>query len=650
MALTPPNRRLLEWTAVAALLLVAGALRMAWPGITEFKADEARLLSLALEMRQGTLAVRGISSSTGFPNFPMSVWLYALPVLVWPHPYAATLFTGLLNTLAVGGGYWLARRYWGTGAALAATLLFAVSPWAVLFSRKIWAQNLLPLFVMVWAISAALALVEGRRWMLAVHILALAVAIQIHLAAVALLPATLVLLLVFWRRVEWRALLAGVGLAVLVAAPFLVYLAPRLGGMALLGGGGEAAPGATMGRDALRYSSMIITGSDIHSLAGPSQFQAYLDRLPPMAWVYALWLLLVVGGVVWLVGGLLRDRSTTQAQAGFVLLVWLVSPLLVFLWPWTPVYLHYFIALLPAPYLISGVFVGAILARAGAWGRGLTWAVLLVTAGLQVAALVSLLSLVGSVATPGGFGTPLVVTLAAADRARAEVAAGATEVLIAGSGSSPNVDSFPAEFDALLFDVPRRFVDSTAEALYPAAASVVVADARAEMSPWATTDLYRAAASRADAVPARIGEGELLVLTLPGGAAPADAEPLDAPALLANWVTVLGTEAITPPAGDDRWWQIHWRTGDNPDPATYHFFNHLLGADGTRLAQVDAPAFRPDQWRAGDRVISRFVMPWPPAGAAVRLGMYRYPELTAVPLLDVAGNPYADALEVPLNR
>jgi 4-amino-4-deoxy-L-arabinose transferase-like glycosyltransferase len=649
MALTPHTRRLLEWTAVAALLLLAGALRMAWPGITEFKADEARLLSLALEMRQGTLAVRGISSSTGFPNFPMSVWLYALPVLVWPHPYAATLFTGLLNTLAVGGGYWLARRYWGTGAALAATLLFAVSPWAVLFSRKIWAQNLLPLFVMVWAISAALALVEGRRWMLAVHILALAIAIQIHLAAVALLPATLVLLVVFWRRVEWRALLTGVGLSVLVAAPFLVYLASRLEGMALLGGGGEAS-GATIGGDALRYSSMIITGSDIQSLAGPAQFQAYLDALPPLAWVYALWLLLVAGGVVWLVGGLLRDRSTIQAQAGFVLLVWLVSPLLVFLWPWTPVYLHYFIALLPAPYLISGVFVGAILARAGAWGRGLTWAVLLVTAGLQVVALVSLLSLVGSVATPGGFGTPLAVTLAAADRARAEVAAGATEVLIAGSGSSPNVDSFPAEFDALLFDVPRRFVDSTAEALYPAAASVVVADARTEMPTWATTDLYRAAASRVEAVPARIGEGELLVIALPGDAAPAAAGPLEAPVLLANWVTLLGTEAITPPAGDGRWWQIHWRTGDNPDPATYHFFNHLLSADGARLAQVDAPAFRPDQWRAGDQVISRFVMPWPPDGTAVRLGMYRYPELTAVPLLDVAGNPYADDLEVPLNR
>ena len=102
-----------EWLLVAVLVGLAGLLRMNWVGISEFKADEARLLALALDMADGQIAMRGISSSVGLPNFPMSVWLYALPLVVWPHPYAATLFTGLLNTLAVLGCYWLVRRYWG---------------------------------------------------------------------------------------------------------------------------------------------------------------------------------------------------------------------------------------------------------------------------------------------------------------------------------------------------------------------------------------------------------------------------------------------------------------------------------------------------------------------------------------------------------
>ncbi|MEJ2752795.1 MAG: hypothetical protein P8169_09010, partial [Chloroflexota bacterium] len=91
----------LELMLFAAILLLAGILRMAEPGLTEFKADEARLLSLAYEMAEGELALRGISNSVGLPNFPASVWLYALPAAIWPHPYAATIFTGVLSTLAV---------------------------------------------------------------------------------------------------------------------------------------------------------------------------------------------------------------------------------------------------------------------------------------------------------------------------------------------------------------------------------------------------------------------------------------------------------------------------------------------------------------------------------------------------------------------
>ncbi len=187
--------RPLEIGLVLFILLLAGLLRMAAPGLTEFKADEARLLALALDMAEGPFALRGISSSVGFPNFPASVWIYSLPLVIWPHPYGATIFTGFLNTLAVAASYWFVRRYWGVPAALVTISMFAVAPWAVIFSRKIWAQNLLPLFVVGWAISAALALVEERPKFIWLHFLCLALAVQIHLAAIALVPATAVLLL-----------------------------------------------------------------------------------------------------------------------------------------------------------------------------------------------------------------------------------------------------------------------------------------------------------------------------------------------------------------------------------------------------------------------------------------------------------------------
>ena len=100
-----------EIAVVCAILLVAGFLRLSFPGITEFKADEARLLMLAADMAEGNgFATRGISSSVGVPNFPASVWVYAIPLIVRNSAYSATLFTGLLNTAAVGLCYWLVRR------------------------------------------------------------------------------------------------------------------------------------------------------------------------------------------------------------------------------------------------------------------------------------------------------------------------------------------------------------------------------------------------------------------------------------------------------------------------------------------------------------------------------------------------------------
>ncbi|MCZ7667315.1 MAG: hypothetical protein M5U34_08945 [Chloroflexi bacterium] len=344
-----------EWLLAAALVSLAAVLRMNGVGISEFKADEARLLALALEMAEGQIPLRGISSSVGLPNFPTSVWLYALPLLVWPHPYAATLFTGLLNTGAVLACYWLVRRYWGLMAAVAATLLFAVSPWAVIFSRKIWAQNLLPLFVMLWLIGLALALVERKPRFIWLVLVALALAVQIHLAALALAPATLVLLLLFWRRISWRDLLIGTGLGVLTAVPFLFYLSQQ---RSLIGEGLAKAGGEAVGfsLEALNFARMMSVGNDLHSLVGAAQVEMFLAQAPQMGRIEWLITAVLIISLIYLGVTVWQKRGSKQADMALIVLVWAFSlPLFFLFWRSSPVYLHYFIALLPAPYIAFGV-------------------------------------------------------------------------------------------------------------------------------------------------------------------------------------------------------------------------------------------------------------------------------------------------------
>lgn len=633
------NRRQ-ETTLLAGLLLLAAVVRLAWPGLTEFKADEARLLTLALTTADGDIAVRGISSSVGFPNAPLSVWLYTLPLLVWPHPYAATLFTGVLGVAAVAGVYWLARRYWGVRAAAVAGLLLTVSPWAIHFSRKIWAQNLLPAFAVAWAIAAALAFVEGRRGWIVAHLVLLAVAVQIHPAAIGLVPATLLFLIVFRRRVSWRLVILGGLLAVLTASPFVWYLWGRWraeGGLPL-----STASAAQFSLDSVRLTLQLVSGGGLRPLAG-----AEYAGLPGDALVRAVWLALLLASAAWAVYFVGRRWPERPAQMAFIGLVWFLAPALLFALPLTPVYVHYFIVALPAPYLLAGAFVASV---TGEWRRPwqvVAWAALIVVVGLQLAAWGSLMAAVARDPAAGGFGVPLRTKLAAADAARDLLRqTDAAEILIAGGGSDPEEDAFPAEFRALLHGKPLRIVNLENEALFPSDKTVVLMEG-ALSAPPAAGELYWAAGNSTQTI-ALGGAPIYAVLALPPDAAPAPAVELVPPPLLANFVRLVGHSALS----ETGVWDMYWHPADNPDPADYHIFNHLLDGNGARVAQSDAAAFSGAQWRPGDLVVSRFVLlpdapPDPPL--TMRLGMYRFPSLESVPVLDEAANPAGDAVVLPLN-
>jgi hypothetical protein len=638
-----------EIALIVGILLLAAFLRMGQPGLVEFKRDEALLMSRALDVAQGQqFHLRGISTSVGFPNTPVSVWLYAIPLLVWDHVYAGILFTGLLNTAAVFGCWWLVRRYWGPGSALAAALMFAVSPWAVFHSQKIWAQNLLVPLVMIWAISAALAFVERKTWAVILHLLSLAIAIQVHFAAVALVPATIIFLIVFRRRVNWRLVLLSGFLALLTAIPFVYYLSSA--GPSATGGLPANVFFRSFDLSAWRYIWLLTTGREIHALAGPTAFEAFLATVPDLTVVHLFWLALVIGGLIWLGREAYRTWGQVDipSEAGFIVLVWLIVPILFYTIPWLPVELHYLLPVYPAQYIAAGVAFGVIVTNIGRW-RPLAWGILALSAVAQVWVWLSLVNFLGNQFTPGGYGTPVRYHLQAASQARQLLSeAGGSEILLAGQSENPREDEFAAVYDVLLRDIPRRFVDLNRSALFPNQTAVVIIGNQAD-NPAAYT--YLSAAGQMRQIDLRQGEGSLKILSLPDGSEPSPEISLDPSVLYANWVNLIGYDRPEPLDEGMASWRIYWHPGANPDPLDYHFFNHLIDASGQRVGQEDAAVFSPLQWREADTVVSFFTLPWPAGSEAslmMRTGIYRYPSLENVPVMDGAGNPASDAAELPL--
>jgi hypothetical protein len=645
-----PNNQLLITNYHSRLVLflilaLAALLRLGWPGLTEFKADEARLLALALDMAEfKSFALRGIGSSVGFPNFPMSVWLYSIPLFLWKHPYSATLFLAGLNTIAVYACYRLARRYWGETAALVAALFFAVSPWAIIYSRKIWAQNLLPLFVLLYIGSALAAFVDRRKWSLLLHLLLLAVVVQIHLSALAFVPLTGLLMILFWRqtRQAWPEIVLGLVVAALTMLPFGIWILSHSGANNQSLITNLLSRPALIDFDSLRFTWMVLTGDDIHSLAGPKAFQDYLNSVPDITLIRWLWGGLAVAG--------LATALRRRRPADLILVLWLITPILFFVRHSTPVFPHYFIITLPAGYILAGIFVNALadyftaktqrtqrkqektlrtpapLPFTGLRLRGSIFAgTVIISAAAQAGVWLALLFFIGSNNTPNGFGTPLGLLLNAVEGAKQMQAQLAVpEILIVGDGDDPAVDDFPAVMDVLFRGTQHRFVDGNEAAVFPPGGAVAII----QPSEFRARGRYEDCADTEACMVLRAGEFGIELVGLSANTAVEIANPFPEPRTLANGVELLGWES-TPV------WTVIWRAGYVPAAADYHFFNHAEGA------QADGAGYPSRYWRDGDLVISFFDLQ---AAGPVQVGMYEYPSVINVPVMDVAGEPFSDAV------
>ena len=625
-----------ERNCLIIVLLVAGILRTAYPGLTEFKADEARLYTLGYNLATAeSFPLHGITSSIGLPNFPLSTWLYAVPISLWRHPYSPTLFTGLLNTLAVYASWWFVRRNWGSRTGFICALFFAVSPWAIIFSRKIWAQNLLPVFVIAWAITAVMTFLSGNRRAALTHGVLLGCIPQIHFSGLTLVLISVIGAAFSRRRVQWKWLLAGTGIAIAIALPLLIHMSTQ--DITSFESFSDVNPNFQI--NSAIYSWMLSLGSDITSLAGTSIHLDTVKISNYLSPVYLLWAILIAVGCLRF---LKVQRGHILSTETFVL-AWLLTPIIVLLWSPFPVYPHYFIVTFPAQYIAAARGATTIMDRfPNHKVRVSLWALLLVSAFLQIWALFSLHLTITKHTTPGAYGTPLERKLVAVQTARKTLATtNANEILVVGNGNNPSFHEFPAVYDALLSGTNHRFIDGSTSAVHPNTPAVVLL----QPGNHPAQQFYLQWSSETTSIPMRFGEGHIKVMRIPKHKTAVRTNHVFTPPIsFANGIILRGlhfaetTELVQ--------WELHWVAGENNDEF-YHFYNHLLDSSGNRVAQDDRPAFPANQWRNGDHVISFFSAPTAKVPYALRIGMYTYPQLENIPITTQAGN--FEAHDVTIN-
>lgn len=652
--MTPARAK--DIAALLLVLIVAALARLHRLDAVEFFHDEAMVSLMAQEMADGqTFPLQGILSSVGIPNPPTSIYVMALPFAFTSDPVAATGFIALLNVAGVGLLWLIARRYFGFTAALVAGLLFALNPWAILYSRKIWAQDYVNPFLLLALTAALWGYRDGKRWGQVLALPIMLFAMQIHFAAWALVP---LFAWVAWsgrRNIHRGATAAGVALGVLVMLPYLIGFAQTLQAdpariSDVIGRSGGAREG---GLRSVVYAAQLATGTDIETWVAPHVDPAILGRTNEVRTGAIL-----LAAIPLLTGILALIFKWRGWIVGFSL--WILLPLVAFQIGLADIWPHYFVPQLPAFALIAGLGVAWIidLTRHDYWPRVVAFALIFIVIGrillgqwgyfLTVTDYAYTHNIALGVGT-SGYTTPMFVLDAVRDAIPPEIG----DVIVLSDGDRVWFDAEAARWPVILRDDVRcvRALPPNGMMVAPDGPLVVIT------TPTASAELHALyPGAGAAVIPARAGEGSYRVALYDSLPLPADGlAALPTPAIFSNGV------ALTDYNISQGRVDLRFTLPDAPDRSfygaleyDYQFFIHLLDSNGERVAQLDASFWPGRHWCAGDQLTL-----WrdlDTAGAAtLRVGFYKLldaetGEMQAVDLLDAAGNPAGNWIDIRLEN
>jgi len=329
--------------AILLILLVSALLRLLNLNYMEFKGDEANNLFVASHIALGRgFPLVGIGSSIGTYNPPLFNYLMAFPLFFSRNPVVATGFIALFNCAAVALCYVFCRRFFGRIVAVITAVFFAVNPWAVFYSRKIWQPDLLPLFVIGFFYGLFAVVCEGRKKHLLTCFACLAATTQLHLSSIYFCVVLVLVLAWFRPKIGWGYYLGGIAIALLIYAPYLAF--------DLLNSGYNF--------KIYMHAFSLPSRFHLETLTTPFVFGSTLNFMHFVDWplLDVLQAFLVATGIVYL---LFRWKDPRYA----VLILWFCVPVAFLLVSKLDMQPHYFIFLYPIQFVVVGILADALMRK-----------------------------------------------------------------------------------------------------------------------------------------------------------------------------------------------------------------------------------------------------------------------------------------------
>ncbi|HEX3640266.1 MAG TPA: glycosyltransferase family 39 protein [Ktedonobacteraceae bacterium] len=383
---------LLCWE-IYLILLVAAFLRLYQLNTTEFDSDQANFFQMArYAVTHGFIPATANTASVGPYIPPATIDIFMIPAALTKDPLWGAITVGILATVSVLLTYGFVRLYYGRVAATIAALLYATLFRAVVYSRFIWNINLLPLFIVLFFMALFWGVVARRKGWLFPALFLLGILIQLHATAAILISPVVIALVLAPGTMRWRDLTLGLLSLLIIYLPYLlweikthfqdihilmqIFLHPQ--------------QKVVFDDMAWLFYQAFLDPYNVLSKQNPLHWlnvAPYLDETsvlwklaPYLAWISQILIYLVIASVAavlvlaaWPWGS--SSRTQTRTAWGYVrhywlllrtspyrcglivLLSWQIVPLAILLRHSLPLFLHYFIFLIPGPCILVGIFL-----------------------------------------------------------------------------------------------------------------------------------------------------------------------------------------------------------------------------------------------------------------------------------------------------
>lgn len=186
------KRHKVEFFVFFSIILVSAALRFyQLDGYMNFLGDEGRdALIIKRLLEEGNVPFIGPPTSVGNIYLgPMYYYMMVIPMAIfWLNPVAAAGIVALIGTSTVGLIYYLTRKWFGFFAAAIASILYALSPVNIIYSKSSWNPNPAPFFALLAMLGLFLARSKNNFLWFILTGFALGCVVQMHYLAFILVP------------------------------------------------------------------------------------------------------------------------------------------------------------------------------------------------------------------------------------------------------------------------------------------------------------------------------------------------------------------------------------------------------------------------------------------------------------------------------